>query len=131
MQILLLDDSVMSFRVRFLPYFSQHKLDGWILIVTQHSLVNKARINLVDGTYNWLWMVGVELKFAHTETLDLMLVSKVIVYAFFIVVANGRNVEEPNVVLEADPETAVIFIDEFNLALCRFCPFGGLVAPVT
>ena len=60
-----------------------------------------------------------------------MLISKEVIELVLVIVANCRDVEEPEIVLERDPEAAVIFIDKTNLLLGAIGPRGRLITPVT
>ena len=60
-----------------------------------------------------------------------MLISKEVIELVLVIVANRRDVEEPEIVLERDPEAAVIFIDKTNLLLGVIGPRRRLITPVT
>ena len=47
------------------------------------------------------------------------------------VVANRRNVEKLDVVMEGDPEAAIIGVLQIDLLFCALRPLIGQVAPVT
>lgn len=51
-----------------------------------------------------------------------MLVSYVVVLGILIEVADGRDVKETHVIIEADPKATVVLALEVHLALRRFCP---------
>ena len=59
-----------------------------------------------------------------------MLVSRVVVLSILIVVADGRDVEELHVIIEANPEATVILVHQVYLTLRRFGPLRRLVAPI-
>lgn len=76
-------------------------------------------------------MVSIECELCHTERLEIVLISQKVVKLVFVIVANRRDVEEPEVVIKGDPEATVVFINETNLLLRTFCPSGRLITPVT
>ena len=56
-------------------------------------------------------VVCIKSELRHSERLEIVLISKEVVELVLVIVANRRDVEEPEIVLKRDPEAAVIFID--------------------
>ena len=59
-----------------------------------------------------------------------MLIGQEVILLVFIVVANGSNIEEFDVVCEANPETSIVLVLKIDLAFRGFVPLVRLVAPV-
>ena len=98
-------------RIGLCPDSRQHQLNGWVLVSATHSFVDKAGVDLVDGYRHWPCVVCIKCELRHPERLEIVLISKEVVELVLVIVANRRDVEEPEIVLKRDPEAAVIFID--------------------
>ena len=60
-----------------------------------------------------------------------MLICDVAVDHLIVVEADCCDVEELDVVLEGDPERAIVLVLQVDLALGRLSPLGRLVTPVS
>ena len=47
-QVLLLDDLLLCFRVCLITEFGEYQPHRWVLVVAQHGLIDEARVDLID-----------------------------------------------------------------------------------
>ena len=76
-------------------------------------------------------MVFCEGELSHTELLKFVLVSDIVVMHVLIVIANGCDVKELDIVRESNPETTIVDLLQIYLLLRALSPLGRLVAPVS
>ena len=129
-QILLLDDLALSLSIGLCLDFRQPQFYGRVLVVPKHCLINEASIHLVNCDLHWLRMVCIKRKLANAEALKIMLVSQAVIFSLLIVIADRGDVEELDVVLEANPEAPIIFVLQIHLALRGLRPLRRFVAPI-
>lgn len=58
-----------------------------------------------------------------------MLIGQEVIVVVFIVVANGSDIEEFDIVCEGNPETSIVLVLKVDLALREVVPLFRLVAP--
>ena len=85
---------------------------------------------MVDGDEDGLRVISVKRELSHAECVEVVLVRHEVVNLVLVVVADGGDVEELEVVLEGDPEAAVVLVLPADLRLCVVCPLRRFVAPV-